>query len=119
MTLHRREATFTATGGTASTEDWSLTGDNDGSGVELPFSNKPVNVWRVTIDDTGITASSPTLGVLDEEDFDLSPGAPGTEDHYTTDVEQFRGRLVDGNLFVVGDDLAEDDVVRVVIVWEH
>jgi len=120
MTLHRREFSLTATGGTPATEDWSLSGLNDGSGLEVNFHRGPLNIIQTVIDDTGVTAAVPTLDIEDDVPVSFSAGAAGTENFTTTfTTQEYRGQLASGNsLFFIGDDLAENDVVRFVVTWE-
>ena len=129
MSLHKQTLRFEATGGTDSEEDWSLSGANDGTGVNPGAGNRlagvrsPFRVLRIDIVDDDVAAASPTLAVEDEAGNALCAD-PGTEVFYETgllggDGSEYRGVLVAGPLVFIGDDLAEGDVAEFVVFIER
>jgi len=100
--------TLTLSGGTTGAEDWGSTEKLTGG---------LIRVFRINVNQDGITAVAPAMQVNDENGDSVTLD----EDLYTTDPDtagsSFQGILVE-SLTADFDDLAEDDVVVLTIEFE-
>jgi len=107
--MHKSVKTLTLSGGTAGAEDWES--------AEIVIGG-PVRVFRIDIDDTGVTAASPGLEFDDADGVSLAATDASTllftEDD---DAVEHEGRIVE-SVVAACDALAEDDEVAVTIFYE-